>query len=59
MGPGWKGTFGIKGLVCAIPSSTLFMECVGSLECIQFVFPVSILVSPGIFCDSPDGGLIV
>ena len=59
VGPGWKGTSGIKELVCVIPSSTLFPECIGSLECIWFVFLVSILVSPGTFCDSSDGGMIV
>ena len=33
----------------------LFMECIKSLECTQFVFPVSISVLPGIFCDRFDG----
>ena len=42
-----------------LPSSALFIECIGSLECIQFVFPVSILVYPGIFYDRSDCGLIV
>ena len=56
--PGWKGTSWIKGLVCVIPPSTLLTECVGSLEYIQFVFLVLILVSPGIFCESSDGGMI-
>ena len=59
VGPGWKGTSGIKGLVCVIPSSAVFTECVGSLEWIQFVFLVFILASPGIFWDSSDSGLIV
>ena len=48
------GTSGIKGLVCVIPSSALFTECVGAVEFTQFVFLVSIFVSPGIFCDSSE-----
>ena len=59
VGSGWKGTSEIKGLVCIIPSSALFTECLGSLGCIWFVFPISILVSSGIFCDSSDGRLTV
>ena len=57
MGSGWKGTSGIKGLVCVIPVSTLFIICIESLECSRFVLPVSILVLQGIFCDSSDGGI--
>ena len=56
--PRWKGTSGIKGLVCVIPVSALFIVCIGSLEYNRFVFPVSILVLSGSFCDSSDGGLI-
>ena len=50
---------GIKGLECIISSTTLFMECIGSVEFTQFVFPVSIFVSTGIFRESSDGGMIV
>ena len=35
------------------------MECIGSVECTQFVFPVSILISPGMCCETSDGELIV
>ena len=59
VGPEWKGTSGIKGLVCVILASTLYIICIASLECAWLVFPVSILVLPGIFCDSSDGWLIV
>ena len=55
---GWKAASGIKGLLFGILSSMLFMECVGSVECMQFVFLVSILVLPGISCDKLDGWLI-
>ena len=54
-----EGTYGIKGLVCVTPSSALFMKFTGSVEFTQFVFLVSIFVSPGIFCDSSDGGIMV
>ena len=56
--PGWKGASGKKGLLFTILPSTLFMECAGSMECMQFVFLVSILVLPGISCDKLDGWLI-
>ena len=49
-----KEHLGIKDLECVIPPST-FIICIGSFECVWFVFPVSILVLPGIFCDSSDG----
>ena len=58
IGPGWKAASGIQGLLFAILSSTLFMECVGCVECMWFVFLVSIFVLPGIFCDKLDGWLI-
>ena len=54
-----EGTSGIKGLVCVIPSSTLFMEYTGSVEFTRFVFLVYIFVSPRIFYDSSDGRMIV
>ena len=38
IGPGWKGTSGITGLVCVIPVSALFIICIGSLECSRFVW---------------------
>ena len=49
---------GIKGLLFTILSSALFMECTGSVVCMQFVFLVPILVLPGISCDKLDGCLI-
>ena len=54
----WKGPSGIKGLLFTILSFALFMESVGSVECMWFVFLVSILVLPGISCDTLDGWLI-
>ena len=56
--PGWKGTSSIRGLLFTVLSFALFMECVGSVECTQFIFLVSILVLPGISCDKLDGWLI-
>ena len=58
IGPGWKAASGIKGLLFAILSSVLFMECIGSVECMWFVFLVSIFVLPGISCDKLDAWLI-
>ena len=56
--PGWKGTFGIKGLLFVIFPLTLFMEWIRSLLCTWCIFPVSIFVLQGIFCDRFDGWLI-
>ena len=37
----------------------LFTECIRSVEFTWLVFLVSIFVSPGIFCDSSDGKMMV
>ena len=42
-----------------IPLLALFIECIGAMEFAQFVILVSISVTPGIFCDSSHGGMMV
>ena len=51
-GSGWNGTSGIKGLLFINLSLALFVLCM------LFVFRVTILVLPGISCDTPDGWLM-
>ena len=54
----WRGTSGIEGSLFVILPFVLFMVCVKSLECMLFVFLVSISDLPGIFCDRLDTLLI-
>ena len=49
---GWSGTSGIKGLLF------INLSLVRFLLCMLFVFPVTILVLPGISCDTSDGWLM-
>ena len=53
------GMLVIKCLQCVIPSLVLFMEFAEVLESTLFVIPVYIFDTPGIFCDSFNGGIIV
>ena len=58
IGPGWKAASGIKGLLFAILSSALFMECIGSVESMWFCFSCFYFCSSRNSCDRLDGWLI-
>ena len=47
-----------QGVIVYYPVICIFMECTGSVVCMQFVFLVSSLVLPGISCDKLDDWLI-